>query len=151
MARKYSGARGKSGSTKPSKRAAPAWITHSPKEIELLVVKLGKEGKNPSMIGLQLRDIYGVPDVKAAASKSITQILKEKNLQKEMPEDLMAVIRRAILLRKHLGDNKKDMTAKRGLMLTESKIKKLSKYYKTTGKMPLNWKYDPERIRLLVE
>jgi small subunit ribosomal protein S15 len=151
MARKYSGARGKSGSTKPSKKAAPTWITHSPKEIELLITKLAKEGKSASAIGLQLRDTYAVPDVKAATGKKITEILEEKTLTKEIPEDLMAVIRRAVLLRKHMGDNKNDMTAKRGLLLTESKIKKLVKYYKGTGRLSLTWKYDPERIKLVVE
>jgi small subunit ribosomal protein S15 len=151
MARKYSGARGKSGSTKPSKKITPTWIQHKPKEIELLIVKLAKEGKSPSAIGLQLRDTYGVPDVKVATGKSITTIMKEKSLQKEIPEDLMALIRRAVLLRKHLGENKHDMSAKRGLLLTESKIKKLIKYYKGTGRLPLSWKYDPERIRLVVE
>jgi small subunit ribosomal protein S15 len=151
MARKYSGARGKSGSTKPSKKSVPAWFQHKSKEIELLVVKLAKEGKNPSVIGLHLRDVYGIPDVKVATSKSITAILKEKNLQKEVPEDLMAVIRRSVLLRKHLGDNKNDMSALRGLQLTESKIRKLVKYYKTTGRLPLSYKYDPARVKLAVE
>ena len=151
MARKYSGARGQSGSTKPSKLIAPNWIQHKPKEIELLVVKMAKEGRSSSVIGLYLRDAYGIPDVKAATGKSITKILKEKSLEKEIPEDLMAVIRRAVHLRKHLGDNKNDMTAHRGLLLTESKIRKLIKYYKTTGRLPLTWKYDPERIKLVVE
>jgi small subunit ribosomal protein S15 len=152
MARKYSGARGKSGSTKPSKKVIPAWIQHKTKEIEMLVVKLSKEGKSPSVVGLALRDIYGVPDVKVATGgKSITKILKDKNMQKEIPEDLMALIRRAVLVRKHIAENKQDMTAKRGLLLTESKIKKLMKYYKTTGRLPLAWKYDPERIKLVVE
>ena len=151
MARKYSGARGKSGSTKPSKKIAPTWLTHKPKEIELLIVKLAKEGKNPSVIGLQLRDTYGIPDVKVAVGKSITTILNEKNLNKEIPEDLMALIRRAVLLRKHMQENKNDMSAKRGLLITESKLKKLVKYCKATGRLPLTWKYDPERIRLVVE
>ena len=151
MARKYSGARGKSGSTRPTKRVAPNWILHKPKETELLVVKLAKEGKNPSAIGLHLRDTYGIPDVKAATGKSISQIVKEKGLTKEVPEDLMAVIKRAVLLRKHMLENHNDMTAKRGLLLTESKIKKLAKYYKANGKLSLAWKYDPERIKLVVE
>ncbi|MBN1792620.1 30S ribosomal protein S15 [Candidatus Woesearchaeota archaeon] len=151
MARKYSGARGQSGSTRPSKRVAPGWIQHKTKEIELLVVKLAKEGKSASMIGLQLRDTYGIPDVKAATGKSISKILADKKLSKDIPEDLMSLIRKAVLVRKHIGENKQDMTAKRGLQLTESKIKKLIKYYKTIGRLPLSWKYDPERIKLVVE
>lgn len=151
MARKYSGARGKSGSTKPSVKSVPSWLSHKAKEIELLIVKLAKEGRTASVIGLTLRDVYGVPDVKVATGKSITKILAERKLSKDIPEDLMAVIRRAVFLRKHMAENKQDMTAKRGLQLTESKIRKLVKYYKSHGKLPMEWRYDPERIKLVVE
>ncbi|MBW2990806.1 30S ribosomal protein S15 [Candidatus Woesearchaeota archaeon] len=151
MARMHSRARGKSRSTKPSKKAVPSWLKYKPKEVELLVVKYAREGKNPSQIGVYLRDEYGIPDVKLVAKKSISQILKDKKLLKEIPEDLMALIRKAVLIRKHMGDNKKDMPAKRGLQLTESKIKRLTKYYKKTGRMPMTWRYDPKRIRLVVE
>ena len=151
MARMHSRARGKSGSTKPSKKVVPSWLKYKSKEVELLIVKYAKEGMNPSHIGVYLRDEYGIPDVKLVTKKSITQILKEKNLLKEIPEDLMALIRKAVLIRKHLGENKKDMPAKRGLQLTESKIKRLTKYYKRTGRLPMTWKYDPDRIKLVVE
>ena len=151
MARMHSRARGKSRSTKPSKKVVPSWLKYKPKEIELLIIKYAKEGKNPSQIGIFLRDEYGIPDVKLITKKSITQILKEKNLLKEIPEDLMALIRKAVFIRKHLGENKKDMPAKRGLQLTESKIKRLTKYYKKTARLPMTWKYDPERIKLVVE
>jgi len=151
MSRMHSGARGKSRSTKPSKKVVPGWLKYKPKEIELLVVKFAKEGKSPSQIGIYLRDEYGIPDVKTIVKKSISAILKEKNLTKEVPEDLMALIRKAVLIRKHMLDNKGDMTALRGLILTESKIKRLTKYYRNTGRLPLNWKYDPEKIKLVVE
>lgn len=147
----HSRARGKSRSTKPSKKVVPSWLKYKPKEVELLIIKYAKEGKNPSQIGIFLRDEYGIPDVKLVTKKSITKILKEKNLLKEIPEDLMALIRKAVLIRKHLGENKKDMPAKRGLQLTESKIKRLTKYYKRTARLPMTWRYDPERIKLVVE
>lgn len=143
--------KGKSRSTKPSKKVAPSWIKYKAKEVELLVVKYAKEGKSPSQIGIFLRDAYGIPDVKLVTKRSIGQILKEKKLLKEIPEDLMALIRKAVLIRKHLTENKKDMPAKRGLQLTESKIMRLTKFYKKTGKLPMTWKYDPARIKLLVE
>jgi small subunit ribosomal protein S15 len=147
----HSGARGKSRSTKPSRKVIPGWLKYKPKEVELLVIKYAKEGKLPSQIGIYLRDEYGIPDIKTIVKKSISQILKEKNLTKEVPEDLMALIRKAVLIRKHLVENKHDMTARRGLILTESKIKRLTKYYRRTGRLLLNWKYDPEKIRLVVE
>ena len=147
----HSGARGKSRSTKPSKKVVPSWVKYKSKEVELLITKYAKEGKNPSQIGVYLRDEYGIPDVKVLTGKSITHILKDKSLQKEIPEDLMALIRKAVLIRKHLDENKQDMTAKRGLILTESKIKRLTKYYKRTARLPMSWKYDPKKIKLVVE
>jgi small subunit ribosomal protein S15 len=108
----------------------------------MLIAKLAKEGNPPSYIGLMLRDKYGVPDVQALCGKSITEILKDKKQLPELPEDLTALMRRAAAINKHLGENKHDMTALRGLILTESKIKRLVKYYKTTGRIPENWKYD---------
>jgi small subunit ribosomal protein S15 len=151
MARMHSGSKGKSGSKKPLRKASYSWMSYKPKEVELLVIKLAKEGSAPSTIGIILRDTYGIPDVKAITKKSISQILEKKELLPKLPENLTALLKRVIELQKHLSTNKKDYTAKRGLMLTESKIRRLMKYYKRTGDLPENWKYEPERVRLLVE
>lgn len=114
MAKRYSRSHGKSGSTKPENKSVPSWLRYKGKEIELLVVKLAKEGLTPSQIGMHLRDTYGVPDIKLVADKSITKILAEKKLEGELPEDLMAVIRKSVSITKHLEENKQDKTAKRG-------------------------------------
>lgn len=151
MARMYSGKKGKAGSTRPSKRTKLSWIRYKPNEIELLIAKMAKDGKTPSQIGLFLRDVYGIPNIKQVIGKSVTTILKEKNILSKIPEDLMALIKRSIALKKHLESNKHDMPAKRGLELTESKIRKLVKYYKKTKKLEKDWKYDPDKIRLLIE
>ena len=129
----------------------PSWNRYKPKEVEVLVTKAAKEGLTPSEIGVHMRDIYGIPDVKLLTEKSISAILKEKGLLPEMPSDLMALIHRDISIREHLAKSKKDLSAKRGLQLTESKIRRLGKYYRATGKLPMDWKYDPERIKLLIE
>lgn len=151
MARRYSRNKGKSGSKKPLTNAKLSWMRYKPKEIELLVVKLAKEGKPASLIGLVLRDSYGVPDVKAIAGKSITKILNEKKISPKIPEDLMAVIKKSIAIRKHREENKQDMTSLRGLQITESKIKRLVKYYKKAKKLPVEWKYDVKSIKLYAE
>ncbi|MDD5087100.1 MAG: 30S ribosomal protein S15 [Candidatus Nanoarchaeia archaeon] len=151
MARMYSGSKGKSGSTKPSKKTNLSWIRYKPKELEILISKLAKEGKTPSQIGLYLRDVYGIPDIKSICGRKISKILQERNLLSNIPEDLMALIKRSIALRKHLETNKHDMPSKRGLELTESKIRKLVKYYKNSKKLDNEWKYDPDKIRLLIE
>jgi small subunit ribosomal protein S15 len=145
MARMHSRKRGKSGSKKPDKKTIPVWTVYKSKEIELLIAKLGKEGKSSSEIGIILRDTYGIADVSTICGKSITSILKEKKLAPELPEDLTALIRKSVSIRKHLEENKKDETAKRGLLLTESKIKRLTKYYKRSGIVASDWKFDPTR------
>lgn len=148
MARMYSRSRGKSGSKKPL--VTGSWVRYKPREIELLVVKLARDHP-PSQIGLILRDVYGIPDVKRLTKKKITQILKERSLLPKLPEDLLSLIKKAISIRKHLETNPKDNTAKRGLILTESKIKRLTDYYKTTRRLPENWSYSPEKASLFLE
>ncbi len=151
MARMYSRKKGKSGSKKPIKPTVPTWARYKEKEIELLIVKLTKEGHSPSEIGIILRDTYGIPDEKRVTGKKITKILKEKGLQTKIPSDLTALIKKAVKIIKHNEENKKDRTAKRGLQLTESKIKRLTKYYKKTGRLPSEWKYDASKIKLIME
>ena len=151
MAKMHSRKRGKSGSIRPAIKKVPSWVSRSQKEIELLISKLSKEGKTATQIGLVLRDEYGVPSTKVLAGKNITKILKEHKLLPKLPYDMLALIKRAIILRKHLEANKQDMAALRGLQLTESKIKRLMKYYKKNGKIDQEWKYDPKTAGLLVE
>lgn len=142
--------KGKSHSTRPARLGVPAWIKYSPKDVEELVVSLYRKGYPPSMIGITLRDQYGIPLVKAITGKKITKILKERGLQPEIPEDLYNLIRRAIKVRRHLEEHPKDYHSKRGLEEIESKIRRLVKYYKRIGKLPKDWKYEPEKVKLLV-
>lgn len=145
----YSRRKGKSGSKKPVKSTKKTWIRYSGKEIEQLIIKLVKAGNQPSKIGMILRDVYGVPDVKTVLKKKLGKILKDNKLLPELPEDFLVLAEREIKLMKHLEKNKKDMTAKRGLQLTESRIRRLTKYYKRVGKLPSDFKYDREKIRLI--
>lgn len=151
MARMYSRAKGKSKSVKPLRKTTQAWLRYKDKEVELLITKLSKEGKTASEIGLVLRDSYGIPSVKQVTGKRVTEILQDKSLAKEIPEDLLCLIKKTIMLSKHIEKNKKDESARHGLNITESKIKKLVKYYKRTKKLPMDWKYDPERVKIFVE
>jgi small subunit ribosomal protein S15 len=145
MARMHSRKHGKSGSKKLIKKSLPTWLSYKPMEVEILIAKLAKEGKTSSEIGTILRDTYGVPDIRWLCKKKISEILKEKNAAPEIPDDLISLIRRSVAIRKHLEANHKDETAKRGLILTESKIKRLTKYYKEAGKLESGWKFDPQR------
>ena len=133
--------KGKSGSKKPLATTPPSWVSYKPKEVEMLVVKLAKQGLTTSQIGLVLRDSYGIPDVEKITKKKITKILKEKGLAPEIPEDLQNLIKRAAVVKKHLESHRKDKVSKRGLQLIESKIRRLEKYYKRTKKLPADWTY----------
>ena len=146
MARMYSRKRGKHGSKKPAKKSVPSWVRYKPKEVELLIAKLSKDGKTTSHIGMLLRDAYGIPSVRALCNKSINDILKEKKLLQEVPEDMISLFKKFASIKKHLENNKHDQTAARGLTITESKINKLAKYYKKIERMPETWKFDPDRM-----
>jgi len=130
-----------SQSTRPVSKRPPAWCRYKPEEVEAIVVKLSKEGHNPSKIGTILRDQYGIPLTKPIVGKRISQILRGEGLAPSIPEDLDALLKKASSLRIHLEKNKKDLHNKRALQLIEAKIYKLSRYYKRTGLLPLEWKY----------
>jgi small subunit ribosomal protein S15 len=120
-------------------------------EIVQLVVKFSKEGMPTAKIGLKLRDQYAVPDVKLATGKTILEILDENNLSPKLPEDLVALMRRAIDLNVHVVANKKDVANRRGLQLIEAKIRRLVKYYKREGGLPMDWQYSLKTAELLIE
>lgn len=149
MAKMHSRGRGRSGSNKPLQKRTPSWPQMKPKELELLIVKLAKEGNSASRIGLMLRDSYGVPDARSVIGKRISALLTEKNLTPKLPDDLIACIKKSVMLRKHLELNKQDESAKRGLLLTDSKVKRLAKYYRRIKRLPVTWKYDPQKSSLL--
>ena len=151
MARMHARNRGNAGSKRPVVKTKPDWIPLDSKEVEEVIVRLGKEGKSPSEIGLALRDVYGVPLTKLVTNKKLTQVLEENDLAPEIPENLMNLIRKAVMVQKHLDANKHDMVSKRGLQLIESKIRRLVKYYARTKKLPMDWKYSPEQAALLVK
>ncbi|MFN3621711.1 MAG: 30S ribosomal protein S15 [Nitrososphaerales archaeon] len=141
MARIHSHRKGKSHSTRPTSKRVPSWVTHSPEEVEALIVKLAKSGLKPSEIGAKLRDEYNIPLVKPLLGKSVTEVLKENNLLSDLPEDLERLIARARRLQEHLKVNKSDRKNVRSLELIEAKIHRLSKYYKRIGRINPNWKY----------
>ena len=131
--------------------AKPKWTNYSKKEVVKLVEKMAKDGHKSSEIGLKLRDEYGIPNVKDMTGKKITEIMKEKDVAPNLPEDLLALIRKAINLRNHMEENPKDLSSKRGLGLTESKVRRLVKYYKTNGVVDQNWKYNPKDVSKFIE
>ncbi|MBT6774582.1 30S ribosomal protein S15 [Candidatus Woesearchaeota archaeon] len=150
MARMHSRDKGKSGSTKPAKKI-PSWAPYKEKEVEKLVIKFSKAGKSTSEIGMILRDAYGINSVKALTSKKVNQILEENGLVKILPEDLLNLIRKMVDVKAHFDKNRQDMTSKRGLQLTQSKIMRLIKYYKKNKRLAADWKFSPDRLKMYLE
>lgn len=152
MARMHARRKGKSGSTKPVERKKhPEWSALNPREIESHIIELAKNGHLTSEIGMILRDQYAVPDIQLATGKKITKILEKNQLKQEMPEDIINLIHTALQLRKHMETHRKDLSNKRSLHLTESKIRRLTKYYHTTKVLPEGWKYSPDKAKLMFE
>jgi small subunit ribosomal protein S15 len=146
----YARRRGTAGSVRPYRKEAPEWSNTDAAEIEKIVVELRKDGMSSSQIGLALRDRYGVPDVKLATGKRVNEILREKGLESEIPEDLRNLMQKALGLRKHLAENRKDVHNARQLQITESKVRRLGRYYVKSGRMPKGWTYKPETAEILL-
>ncbi|HLC36516.1 MAG TPA: 30S ribosomal protein S15 [archaeon] len=140
-----------SGSLSHAKRTSPKWVELNAKEVEKIIVDLNNHGTSESEIGMILRDMHGVPSVKALTGKRIGEILEEKGMASDIPRDLLNLIRTSVKLQKHMEKNKKDNVSKRGYQLTVSKIRKLARYYTETGKLEQGWKYTPEGAALLVK
>ena len=150
MARLHSRKKGKSASQRPSRLEKPVWVERSADEVEDLVVKLARKGFSKSMIGIMLRDSYGIPLAKVVSGKKIKEILKENEIDEVLPEDLLNLVKKALNIRKHIETNHKELDGKKGLHRTESKIYRLIKYYKKSKQLPQDFRYDPEEIRTLV-
>lgn len=150
MARMYSRRKGKSKSTKPLREKPPEWVEIEPEKVEELALELYNGGYSTSQIGMVLRDQYGVPDVKLITGKKITTILENNDAAPNVPEDIRNLIVKALRLRKHVEKNPKDLHNKRALQLTESKVRRLVKYYCKSGELPADWTYKPETAEMLI-
>ena len=140
VGRLHSHRHGQSHSTRPTLKA-PNWVKQTPEEIEELIVKYAKEGLTTSEIGIKLRDQHAIPLVRPLIKKSLKQVLEEKGIKSDMPEDLNNIVNKALGLQKHLKTHKSDRRNVRSLELLEAKVHRLSSYYKKIGRIPNTWKY----------
>lgn len=142
--------KGISGSAQPFKRTAPSWLKTTTPEVTDLICKLAKKGLTPSQIGVILRDSHGIGKVKFVTGSKVLRILKANGLAPELPEDLYHLVKKAVAVRKHLEKFRKDKDAKFRLILIESRIHRLSRYYRRTKQLPPNWKYESSTASALV-
>ena len=71
-------------------------------------------------------------------------------LAPEIPEDLYFLVKKAVNVRRHLERNRKDKDAKFRLILIESRIHRLTRYYKTKKAVPPGWKYNSASANTLL-
>eukprot|EP01061_Rhynchopus_euleeides_P001880 TRINITY_DN113_c0_g1_i1.p2 TRINITY_DN113_c0_g1~~TRINITY_DN113_c0_g1_i1.p2 ORF type:complete len:153 (+),score=58.59 TRINITY_DN113_c0_g1_i1:172-630(+) len=151
MGRMHSFGKGMADSVLPYKRQPAQWAQkHASKEVIEQIVKYAKKGLTPSMIGVQLRDSAGIAQVKNITGRKVLRILKHHGLAPETPEDLYHMIKKAVQMRKHMEKNRKDKDQKFRLILIESRIHRLARYYRRTRMLPPNWKYDSATASALV-
>ncbi len=152
MARMHTKKHGKSKSRKPVVELGVAPEGTLPKkEIEEHISEYIKKGIEPRLIGQYLKDEYKVQYIRQIFGKRLTTVMKEKGYTYEFPQDLMDLMKRAVNVRKHLVVNKQDVHNKTRLNRIESKIWRLTKYYKKEGVVPQDWSYDPEKAALIVK
>mmetsp|Transcript_28024 Transcript_28024/g.39512 ORF Transcript_28024/g.39512 Transcript_28024/m.39512 type:complete len:152 (+) Transcript_28024:1847-2302(+) len=150
MGRMHSGGKGISNSALPYRRTPPSWLKISSAEVVDHVVKLARKGLTPSQIGIILRDSHGIPQVKNVTGSKVLRILKANSLAPQIPEDLYYLIKKAVNVRKHLERNRKDRDSKFRLILVESRVHRLARYYKKTKVLPPTWKYESSTASALI-
>ncbi|KAJ7998179.1 hypothetical protein DPEC_G00219910 [Dallia pectoralis] len=150
MGRMHAPGKGLSQSALPYRRSVPTWLKLTSDDVKEQIFKLAKKGLTPSQIGVILRDSHGVAQVRFVTGNKILRILKSKGLAPDLPEDLYHLIKKAVAIRKHLERNRKDKDAKFRLILTESRIHRLARYYKTKRVLAPNWKYESSTASALV-
>jgi len=150
MGRMHTNGKGISRSSLPYRRAPPSWCKTEPEQVKEEITKYAKKGMTPSQIGVVLRDSYGIPQVKSVTGNKILRILKTAGLAPELPEDLYHLIKKAVNIRRHLEKNRKDIDSKFRLILIESRIHRLARYYKTKKNLPITWKYESSTASALV-
>ena len=151
MARMYAHKRGKSGSTKVHGEELPEWSNTDKDAIEELIDSLHQEGHSNADIGTILRDQHAVPDIRRVIGMRIGAYLSGKGIDPTYPEDMMNLMRKAVSIIDHLSSNRKDLHNRRALELTESKIRRLARYYQSHGRLSSDWKYKRDQARLMVE
>ena len=115
----------------------------------LLPRRSAKKGTTPSQIGVLLRDNHGVAQVNSVTNSKILRILKGQGLAPRPPRGSHCPSRRRFPAQ-HMERNRKDMDSKFRLILIESRIHRLARYYKLAKKLAPNWKYDSATASTLV-
>jgi len=120
----------------------------TPEEVKQIILDLWKKGYTKSDIGRILKEEYGIYDVREVIGKKLSKVLEELGVKEDIPEDLLFLFRKAFRIMKHLEQNRHDAHAKKALERVESQIKVLIRYYIRKKKLPPNFRYSKEIVRI---
>eukprot|EP00811_Abedinium_folium_P016525 NODE_25464_length_586_cov_3.202614.p2 GENE.NODE_25464_length_586_cov_3.202614~~NODE_25464_length_586_cov_3.202614.p2 ORF type:complete len:152 (-),score=46.24 NODE_25464_length_586_cov_3.202614:39-494(-) len=150
MGRMYGKGKGIASSATPYKRKPQTWVKMTPEVAKDNIFKLAKKGLTPSQIGVVMRDSHGVPMIKTLTGTKIVRIMKAQGVAPKIPEDMYCLIKKAVSIHKHLERNKKDMDSRFRVILVESRIHRLARYYKRTKALPPAFKYAASTAATLI-
>merc|ERR1712012_1317192 len=102
MGRMHTPGKGISQSALPYRRSVPTWLKKTSEDVKEQIYKYAKKGLTPSKIGVELRDQFGVAQVRFVTGNKILRILKA----------LYHLIKKAVAIRKHMERNRKDKDSK---------------------------------------
>ena len=150
MGRMHSKGKGISRRCLPYRKAPPSWVQISASDLTSQIIKMAKRGQTPSQIGVVLRDQYGIPQVKGVTGSKILRILKVAGSAATIPEDLYHLIKKAVNVRKHIEKFRADVDGKFRLILIESRIHRLARYYRKVKSLPPTWRYVSKKADTLL-
>ncbi|GJY49382.1 40S ribosomal protein S13 [Tanacetum coccineum] len=90
------------------------------------------------------------PKKRLAPSQRVTRSKTSKEPKLVVPENLYQFIQEALLLEKQIKEGKSDRDFESKMQDVMSKIDVVSKFYKTLGRLPSDWKYHPDTASICV-
>jgi len=76
--------------------------------------------------------------------------LKLNGVGPSIPEDLYHLIKKAVNVRKHIENQRADKDGKFRLILIESRIHRLARYYRRVKSLPPTWRYQSKKAASLI-
>lgn len=87
---------------------------------------------------------------KLCLTRAFSPISGLSGLAPQIPEDLYHLIKKAVAVRKHLERNRHDKDSKFRLILIESRIHRLARYYRTKSQLPPTFKFEASTASTLI-
>jgi small subunit ribosomal protein S15 len=151
MAKMHTGGHGKSKSRKPKLEGSANADNSAMQDAKTLILGYAKQNMHPAMMGQVLKEKNNVPYIRQMFGKRLVEMLEQEGFKRELPVDMLDLIKKAVNMREHIAANHNDAHNRLRLIRIESKIWRLTKYYKRRKTLPADWKYEPEKAALLVK